>query len=227
MYVDEHQAMLDEQRSITLDRVIVKRDAIHRTRDPAIGRALDLGGGKEKGCARLEYARQTCKGYSLISACEVKHHPPRNRRVEATICERTRTNVAAYDGCARQIDPEVREHSFGAVESDDAMAGVYERLRDRNAVAAADVQNPGTRRQRGGNGECFRDAGSPAAIARIPGGNQIVVAHLLASGVKRTEIREDGADRRRDGKVRDDIVRESFFALPSACIFITGETHAQ
>jgi hypothetical protein len=59
------------------------------------------------------------------------------------------------------------------------MAGLHERLGNRHAVAAADVQNPRVGWKRRRDRECFRDTHGPAAIRRIPIGNQIVLTHAL------------------------------------------------
>src|SRR5262249_62429516 len=93
--------------------------------------------------------------------------------------EGTLASVAAHDGRARQVGLEAVEHSGGTVETNHAMAGVHERLGNRHAVAAADVQNPRVGWERSGDRECFRDTHGPAAIRRIPIGNQIVLTHAL------------------------------------------------
>src|SRR5207302_8910078 len=71
------------------------------------------------------------------------------------------------------------EHSSSTVETHYAMAGGHERFGNRDAVAAADVQNPRVGWERSGDRECFRDTHGPAAIRRIPIGNQIVLTHTL------------------------------------------------
>src|SRR5262249_49640757 len=110
---------------------------------------------------------------------EVKQHPPRKRRVEGAVAEGTLASVAAHDGRARQVGPEAVEHSGGTVETNHAMAGVHERLGNRHAVAAADVQNPRVGWRGSGARGSFRDPPGPAAIRGIPIGNQIVLTHAL------------------------------------------------
>ncbi len=57
------------------------------------------------------------------------------------------------------------------------MARVYERLGDRDAVTAAEIQNPGADRYGGGNGESLRDTNGTPTIRRVPVGDEIVPAH--------------------------------------------------
>jgi hypothetical protein len=123
--VDEHEPVADDQRSIAGDGVILKPYAVHLARDAGIVDAIDFGRCEEKRRARFEYTRHARERRNLITAWEVKHHPPRNRGVEAAVCERREARVAVHYGRARQVDPDEGKHACGAVESNDAMAGVY------------------------------------------------------------------------------------------------------
>src|SRR4051812_3422380 len=105
--------------------------------------------------------------------------PPGKRRVEGTVTKGTLASVAAHGGRARQVGPEAVEHSGGTVETDHAMAGVHERLGNRHAFAAPDVQNARPGRERSGDRERFRHTHGPAAIRRIPIRNEIVLTHAL------------------------------------------------
>src|SRR5262249_55143364 len=102
---------------------------------------FDLDPYEEKWCAQFEDTRHAREGRRLITARKVKHHPHRNCRIEAAVYERTLANVSAHGRRTRQIGLKAGKHSNGAVETNHAIARVHERLGDRHAVAAADVQN--------------------------------------------------------------------------------------
>jgi len=85
--------------------------------------AIDFGRGEEKRRAGFEHPRGARKRGGLIAARKVKHHPPRNRRVETGVSERTVADVAAHHRRARKVDPKAREHAGGRVETHHAMAG--------------------------------------------------------------------------------------------------------
>src|SRR5262249_31549572 len=131
----EREAVLADQRQIARDTIIVKYHSVHRACNAAIVSVSDLGGCEEKRRARLKRPRHAGKYGGLITAWEVKHHAPRNRRVEDAVCERTLASVGAHNGCTRQVDSETGKHSGGAVQTNDAMASVHESLGNWHAVA--------------------------------------------------------------------------------------------
>lgn len=145
---------------------------------------------KRNGALGLSARDTLAKHGSLIRGRKVKNHPPRNRRVEAAIQERTPPSVTAHDQRPRKVESEPGKHSSRAVETNDAMAGIHKRLGDRHAVAAADIQNARVGWERIGDGKRFSDAESPAAVGRVPVGNQIVLAQSAYLILRETSTRE-------------------------------------
>ena len=118
--VDEHKAVLRKQRSIAGYGVIVKRHAVHSACNTGIVGAIDFGRCKEKRRSRFEHARHACERCGLIAAREVKHHPPRNCRVETAV-------------------------ENGQLRASPRTAGVPGRFTPKRASIPVDVSRPATR----------------------------------------------------------------------------------
>lgn len=71
MNVDEHEAVLAEERSIAGDGVIVKRHAVHSSCDGGVVDAVDLGCCEKKRRALLEHIRHARKHRSVITPWKV------------------------------------------------------------------------------------------------------------------------------------------------------------
>src|SRR5262245_1384876 len=115
--------------------MVMKRDAVHRAFDVAV----HVAGSEQERRSSLEGARDTCERLALSVTGQVEYYAPGDCGIESAASERQVLQFTADGVCSGPFAAESSEHFTRAIKAHDAVAGLHERARDGNSVAASRV----------------------------------------------------------------------------------------